>query len=40
MDCFAALAMTVYFGFSKIEYEHAALSIVIARQRVGRMAAR
>jgi hypothetical protein len=23
MDCFASLAMTVYFGFSKIEYERA-----------------
>src|SRR5882757_11392651 len=39
MDCFASLAMTFYFGFSKIAYEHATLSVVIARQRVGRMAA-
>jgi hypothetical protein len=26
------LAMTVYFGFSKIEYKHATLSVVIARE--------
>ncbi len=24
--------MTVYFGFSKIEYKHAILSVVIARE--------
>jgi hypothetical protein len=32
MDCFASLAMTVYFGFSKNEYERATLSAVIARE--------
>jgi hypothetical protein len=32
MDCFASLAMTVYFGFSKIEYERATFSAVIARE--------